>query len=42
MKLPRNKAFVTDVLKDGTKIYFTTDGEKKSKKDGKALMVILT
>jgi len=37
MKLPRNKAYVTDVLKDGTKIYFTTDGEKESKEDGKVL-----
>lgn len=37
MKLPRNKAFVTDVLKDRIKIYFTTDGEKQSKKNGKNL-----
>jgi hypothetical protein len=37
MGLPRKKAFVTDVLKDGTKIYFTTDGEKESKKDGRPL-----
>lgn len=37
MKLPRNKVFVTDILSDKTKIYFTTDGEKISKKDGKDL-----
>jgi len=37
MELPRNKIFITDVLKDKTKIYFTTDGEKVSKEDGRNL-----
>jgi len=37
MELPRDKAFVTDILRNGTKIYFTTDGDRDSKEDGKIL-----
>jgi len=37
MELPRNKAFITDILSDGTKIFFTTDGEKQSRENGELI-----
>jgi hypothetical protein len=37
MSLPRNQAFITDILEDGRKIYFITDGGKDSLENGNKL-----
>lgn len=39
--LPRNKEFITDILKAGIKIFFRTDGEKQSVENGEKIKKVI-